>query len=174
MYEILRDNSAFAVLFSVSPVPGGDIDDLQADSKDVVKTLRSITSKGLAGGVTLQERREPIIERNDAIDLNWGKVGSAFLIFRTGDGQHCEPIRVQLTAPVSPEEFARLSAIPLSPPPGPNDRSIVPKPRSAVRHTKSAEYDTRRAQMRALLDEIIASQKWQIVEPPPNNEGAGP
>lgn len=160
MYEILRDNCLITVLLSVSTGPDGDLDDLLADSKDTTKTRKSVTSRGLQGGVTLQDEQRTVIERNDVIDMNWGPVGSAYLIFRTRDGAHREPIRLRLTAPASHEDLQRLDAKPIW---SPNDESS-PSASSLVAAPDSPERMRRHQLLRELREEILAAEKWKLVE----------
>ncbi len=160
MYEILRDNCLITVLLSVSTGPDGDLEDLLADSKDTTKTRRSVTSRGLQGGVTLQDEQRTVIERNDVIDMNWGPVGSAYLIFRTRDGAHREPIRLRLTAPGPPEELQRLDAKPIwSPNAGSGTPSVQP-----VGPLDSPERIRRHQLLSELREEILAAGKWKLVE----------
>jgi hypothetical protein len=58
----------------------------------------------MQGGVTLSDYIEPGISRDDAIDVSYGPVGDAFLIFNSGQGYR-EPVRLTLTPPVSRKEY---------------------------------------------------------------------
>lgn len=162
MYKIIRDNCLMTLLLSVSTGPDGDLDDLLAESKDVTKTRKSITSRALQGGVTIQEDQKPAIERNDAIDLNYSLVGSAYLIFRTRDGMHREPIKLRLTAPASPSDMARFEAAPIWRPP--SDAPGAPTSVPTIGPVDSPERRARHQRLRSLIDEILAAETWKVRE----------
>jgi hypothetical protein len=167
MYEILRDNCLITLLLSVSTGPDGDLEDLLAESKDIPSPKKSVTSRGLQGGVTFMDDERPQIHRNDAIDMNWGPVGSSYLIFRTREGGHREPIRLRLTAPCTPDEFDRLDSLPIS---GPQPDPRTQDPAKEV-PALTPERLRRHELLRSLRAEILAAEKWSIVETSEGNVG---
>jgi hypothetical protein len=157
VWEILRDNCAIKVFMNVSTAPDGDLGELQSHSKDTIRPIRSVTSRGLQGGVTMADHNEPGITRDDAIDVNYGPVGDAFLIFNTGTG-HEEPIRLRLAPPTTLEEYRRIitrTDRPGSDEPPQTDPPLPPMPAPTV-----AEYV---ANLLNLGEKLRALETWQIV-----------
>jgi hypothetical protein len=161
MYEILRDNCQIKIYMTISTALDGDLAELQSHSKDTVRQRRSVVARGMQGGVTMADHVEPGITRDDAIDVTYGPVGDAFLIFNAGEG-HQEPIRLRLAFPTSLDEYRRIVTSQLEPqlPRVPD----VALPKSA---TVMPQMEIRQ-QLEALGQKLRALECWRLL--PPNED----
>jgi hypothetical protein len=158
MYEILRDNCPIKIHMTISTSPDGDLAELQSHSKDTIRQRRSVVARGMQGGVTMADHVEPGITRDDAIDVSYGPVGDAYLIFNAGEG-HQEPIRLRLAFPTSLEKYRRIVTMAHEPqfPSLPDIKVPAPPPISP------------QAEIRLRLDELgkklRALESWQLLSP---------
>lgn len=151
---IVFDNTALKIWFT--PL-GDDIDLLRGLSRDVTKPRgKTVSSRGLAGSVSLSEVYEPDLERNDVLGTAFTGL-EAFVIANEFRG-HQEPQRLRFVPEVSREEHARLSNTPLP-------KRQGPRPAWRPGGARSQPADPARAARVAALAATLAGKRrdenWQ-------------